>query len=137
MPDGKILVYNGTPWIWRSSRIQNIITNENYWTLANKITDIENKVSKIVSGSFTGNSDDMRSSAQNINIGFKPSYVWVCGVNYFILNGNEPYFSSSVNNINGVALGFTDTGFYVNNRMINGNSIWLNFLNVTYSYICV
>ena len=48
MPDGKILVYNGTPWIWRSSRIQDIITNENYWTLANKITDIENKVSKIL-----------------------------------------------------------------------------------------
>lgn len=136
MPSGKLIWQQSTLKYFDNDnqKFRWVLSNYNYEDIVSRLDSLERKG---VSGGYTGNADDMRSNQQNINIGFRPSYVFACVGSVSPITDNEAYFSVAANNVNNAVLGFTNTGFYVNNRSINGKSMWLNMKNYAYTYICM
>lgn len=131
LPNGKIIYYQNKLKYYdtNTNKLRYILSDENY----NNIMDLLNK--KGIVGSYTGTAEYADTLRQNINIGFKPTYVFVCGID--TNNHNDILYGSSINNINTGALGFTDTGFYVGGYNNSGHTrVLLNDNSYTYTYLC-
>lgn len=132
MPNGKLALYNN---IWYYNNLVSLATSSSVQTVDNKSAII---------GSYSGNNDSIYSasyasqSIQSINIGFKPSWIFVCATSQFLvdLRYSSAYFGCSNTNSSNVSLSLSDSGFNVYNVEVLDTNSYLNRNGVVYSYIC-
>lgn len=103
-------------------------------TLQNSINTLQN--ADVVIGEYNGNAQDT-SSRQNINLGFRPRYIYVSGTMYdsVYFQMKWQYFSVATSSAGNDALYTTDTGFSVSNRSSSYTSTYLNYSDRHYAYI--
>lgn len=132
MPNGKLALYNN---IWYYNNLVSLATSSSVQTVDNKSAII---------GSYSGNNDSIYSasyaskSIQSINIGFKPSWIFVCATSQFPvdLRYSGAYFGCSNTNSSNVSLQLSDNGFNVYNVDVLDTYSYLNRNGIVYSYIC-
>lgn len=118
------------------------MSSENFIQLNNSIETLRN--ADVVIGFYSGNNDSIYSasyasqSIQSINIGFKPSWIFVCATSQFAvdLRYSSAYFGCSNTNSSNASLQLSNSGFNVYNVEILDTNNYLNRSGVVYSYIC-
>ena len=109
---------------------------------SSSVQTIDNK--SVIIGSYSGNNGSVYSagyespSIQSINIGFKPSWIFVCATNTFPITVRyaETYFGCSNVASSITSLQLSDSGFNVYNSVSLDTSCRLNYNGIIYSYIC-
>lgn len=132
MPNGKLALYNN---IWYYNNLVSLAT-------ASSVQIVDNK--SVIIGSYSGNNDKTYTygyespSIQSINIGFKPSWIFVCATNQFpvIIRYSEMYFGCSNTPSSMFALKLSNNGFDVYNVEYSDTFCRLNYRDTVYSYIC-
>lgn len=131
-PNGKLALYNN---IWYYNNLVSLATSSSVQIIDNK---------SVIIGSYSGNNSSVYSvgykspSIQSINIGFKPSWIFVCATNTFPITVGyaETYFGCSNTTSSIASLQLADNGFNVYNVVSLDTSCRLNYNGITYSYIC-
>lgn len=126
----------------KNDTIQWIMSSENFIQLNNSIETLRN--ADVVIGYYTGNNSSLYSpqyayqSIQSINIGFKPSWIFVCSTSRYLINlrYSSAYFGCSTTNSSIISLQLSNNGFNVYNVDISDTNSYLNYNGVVYSYIC-
>lgn len=132
MPNGKLALHNN---IWYYNNLMSLATSSSVQIVDNK---------SVIIGSYIGNNDSVYSSGyespsiQSINIGFKPSWIFICATNTFpiTIRYASTYFGCSNANSSIISLKLSNNGFNVYNVESSDTYSYLNKSGIVYSYIC-
>lgn len=132
MPNGKLALYNNT---WYYNNLISLATSSSVQAIDNR---------SVIIGSYSGNNGQTYSygykspSIQSINIGFKPSWIFVCATNKFpvVIRYSETYFGCSNIHSSIFSLKLSNNGFDVYNVEYSDTFCRLNYSDIIYSYIC-
>lgn len=134
LPNGKFIYYQGNMYEKKNDTIQWIMSSENFIQLNNSIETLRN--ADVVIGEYNGNTSGS-SPRQDINLGFRPRYVFCSGTMYdsVYFQMQWQYFSVASSSAGNDALYIIDTGFSVSNRSSSYTSAYLNREGNHYVYI--
>lgn len=137
MLSGKIIRWINNGYVYAGSSENQPVQLSNYndiQTLQSDITTLRN--ADVVIGEYNGNTSGL-SPRQDINLGFRPRYVFCSGTMYdsVYFQMQWQYFSVASSSAGNDALYIIDTGFSVSNRSSNYTSAYLNYEGNHYVYI--
>lgn len=142
---GKIIRWINNGYVYAGSSENRPVQLSNYsdiQTIQNDIHTLQN--ADVIMGFYSGNNSSIYSSQyasqsmQSINIGFKPSWIFVCATSQLSIDMRYSSIYLGCSNINSsnVSLQLSNNGFNVCNVDITDTNCYLNYSGVIYSYIC-